>query len=70
MGSSADREKAMTVAGRLAPQFFAEGHERVYVAWCCGRVIVKPAEVKACKTCEKVPEGEWLTPDNLHSTVG
>lgn len=70
MASSADREEALTVARTLAPQFFAEGHTRVYVAYCCGRVVVKPAEVKACRTCEGTPEGFWVDQDNLHSVTG
>lgn len=67
---SADKATAMTVARKLAPQFFAEGHERVYVAWCCGRVLVVPNEVELCRSCQGVPEGMWLNEDNLHSETG
>ena len=68
--SNADRETALAVAQRIAPQFFAEGHERVYVAMCCGRVMIKPVEVVKCHTCEGVPDGFWVDPDNLHSVTG
>jgi len=70
MGSSADKEKALAIAGRIAPQFFAEGHKRVHVAYCCDRVLVHPTETTKCRTCGNPPKGFWVTPDTLHSTVG
>ena len=44
---------------RVAPEFFAQGHERVYVAACCGRVLVTTEEAKECRTCGGTPEGRW-----------
>lgn len=63
--TSVDREQAMNVARTVAPAFFKEGKERVYVASCCGRVIVKPAEVTKCRTCDGTPEGFWITEADL-----
>lgn len=60
----------MQVARTVAPQFFSDGHKRVYVATCCGRVMVKPAEVVKCRTCGNKPEGFWVDQDNLHSVTG
>lgn len=70
MASSADREKMAEAVGRIAPQFFAEGHERVYAATCCGRVLVTLEQPEKCSTCGNVPEGVWVTQDNLHSIKG
>ena len=68
--SNADREKLAEVIGRIAPQFFAAGHEKVFAAICCGRVLVTVEEPKACRTCEEKPEGVWVTLDNIHTIVG
>lgn len=70
MASSADRETVLEVARRIAPQFFAEGRKRVYVASCCGRVLVAPEEAERCRTCDKRPEGFWVDQDNLRTEVG
>lgn len=70
MASSADRETMLEMARRIAPQFFAEGHQRVYVASCCGRVLVTPEEVEKCRTCDKRPEGFWVDQDSLRSVIG
>jgi hypothetical protein len=61
----AGEEIIMAVVRRVAPKFFEEGHERVYVATCCGRVLVTVEEVGRCRTCHKRPEGEWLTESDL-----
>jgi len=68
--ASPDLETVKIVVRRVAPKFFSEGHERVYVAICCGRAFVGPNEVAKCKTCDGVPEGFWVTPDTLHEICG
>lgn len=70
MPSIADREVMLEVVGRIAPQFFAEGHKQVYAAMCCGRVLVTTEEPEICRSCGKKPAGEWVTPDNIHAIVG
>lgn len=67
---SADKEKIAEAINRIAPQFFAEGHEKVYVALCCDRVLVTLKEPKTCRTCGNKPEGLWVDPDNLHTLKG
>jgi len=63
--TSADDAEVLAITRRVAPKFFEEGHERVYVAQCCGRVMVTTVEAKRCRTCEGVPEGRWVTPADL-----
>lgn len=48
------------VLAAVAPAFWAQGCERVYVASCCGRVLVTLAPPNKCRTCGKVPQGEWV----------
>lgn len=50
---------------RVAPQFFEQGHERVYVTSCCGRVLVTTEEATKCRTCDETPKGEWLTQEQV-----
>lgn len=58
---SAGRDLVMSIVRAVAPRFFAEGHERVYVAECCKRVLIIPSPVDRCRTCGKTPEGFWVT---------
>lgn len=60
-----DRTVVMDVVQRVAPQFFAEGHERVYVTTCCGRLLVTTKEVLKCRTCDGKPRGLWVTKDEV-----
>jgi rubrerythrin len=56
---SADEKKFAEIFGRVAPQFLAEGHKKVYVATCCGRVLITLKEPEKCGTCGEKPEGQW-----------
>lgn len=51
----------------LAPQFFAEGNQQVYVATCCDRVLVTLEEPETCTTCGTKPNGEWVGRDDIES---
>jgi hypothetical protein len=53
------------VISRLAPRFFEEGHEKVYAAMCCDRVMVTVEKPEKCRTCGGTPEGTWITPEKL-----
>ena len=44
---------------RVAPKFFEQGEDRVYVATCCGRVLVTTEVVEKCRTCGGTPTGRW-----------
>lgn len=55
-----DEKEFAKVFGRVAPQFLAEGHDKVYAAQCCGRILVTVEEPEKCGTCGKKPEGEWI----------
>lgn len=65
----------MTLPGKLGPYtdlvrqvakpFFAEsGHDRVFVAACCGRVLVTDTRPELCGTCQQEPEVYVLTADD------
>ncbi len=58
---SVSRDLVMSIVRAVAPRFFAEGHERVYVAECCKRVVITTTPVEGCRTCNRTPEGFWVT---------
>lgn len=58
-------DKTKAIAKVVAPKFFEQGHGKVYVARCCERVLVSPVEAKKCQTCDEVPEGQWVTREEL-----
>lgn len=65
MSATAGNEVIMGIARAVAPKFFDEGYERLYIAECCKRIVISPTPVERCRTCDRRPLGFWITQEAL-----
>ena len=51
---------------RVAEPFFTKsGHDQVFVATCCGRLLVTDTRPELCGTCKKAPDVHTISPSDL-----